>query len=251
VQNKQPFYWKGVLHELLCHPQYPEGANNQLLNGCYLLSTSTDGNRSQDLQKYLKDAAVLEDALKKEPQNARYMFYLGQSYRNGGDFHQALKAFEQRSRMGGEKSDVFFALFMVGVLQELLGYEKDICLESFIKAHKHCPHRPDPIYKIGQIHMTRGHFLKAYTTLKPYVFLYDLDDLTYLQTNIRDYLLPILFACAAYELKKYQECYETLKKVATLPSLPNEFKENIGKDLANLEILKGTAHSTETQSFPK
>jgi glycosyltransferase involved in cell wall biosynthesis len=248
IRNQSTLHWEGVLHEFICSTKEPAGSN--LFTEGHLLSISMDGNRSQDPQKFLKDAAILEKALEKEPYHARYMFYLGQSYRNAGDFHKALKAFEQRSRMGGEPTDVFFSLFMIGVLNEFLGNEEEICLQSFTKAHLHSPHRPDPVYKMGQIYMRRKEFLKAYDLLKPYVFLYDLEDVAYVQTNIRDYLLPILFVCAAYEIQKYQESYEILKKVSRLPSLHSDLREKIEKDLIHIEELRRKDGSTETQSFP-
>ncbi len=37
-------------------------------------------------KKYLKDALVLEEAVKEEPNNSRYVFYLAQSYRDYGDY---------------------------------------------------------------------------------------------------------------------------------------------------------------------
>jgi hypothetical protein len=57
------------------------------------------GGRRQDSEKFAKDAAVLETAslkepdnaryVLKEPDNARYVFCLAQSYRDAGQYEKA------------------------------------------------------------------------------------------------------------------------------------------------------------------
>jgi glycosyltransferase involved in cell wall biosynthesis len=235
VRNQSPLYWKGVIHEYICGPNGPEDIDGQIFAGGSILSVTADGNRSQDPNKYLKDAAVLEKALKEEPDNPRYMFYLGQSYRNANHYAPALEAFKKRSQMEGtDTGETFFSLFMVAVLQENLGYSQDACLESLIKAHEFKPSRPEPAYKMGQIYMARKENQKTYDLLKPYVFVYDLEDQSCIQADIRDFLLPILFSCTCYQTKRYEECYNTLKKISTLQKLPDQLKKEIEKDLAYL-----------------
>jgi glycosyltransferase involved in cell wall biosynthesis len=235
IRNQAPVRWKGVIHEYLCGPDGPEDIDGQIFSGGSIFSVTGDGNRSRDPDKYLKDAAVLEKVLEEEPDNARYMFYLGQSYRNANHYAPALEAFKKRSQMEStDKGETFFSLFMVGVMQENLGYSHDELLTSFIAAHEDRPSRHEPAYKMGQIYIARKEYQKTYELLKPYVFTYDLDDQASIQADIRDYLLPILFSCTCYQLKRYEECYSTLKKVSTLQRLPENLKKELEKDLAYL-----------------
>src|SRR6185312_1279595 len=69
--------WRGVLHEALVSPH---AAQAQFLRGLRIRVFS-DGARSQQSQqqKFLHDADVLRRALRDEPDNARYAFYLAQS----------------------------------------------------------------------------------------------------------------------------------------------------------------------------
>ena len=68
--------WVGVLHELLTCSNL---RSEQILDGVIRIYGG-DGHRSSDPKKYEKDALILEEALKKDPENTRYMFYLAQSY---------------------------------------------------------------------------------------------------------------------------------------------------------------------------
>jgi tetratricopeptide (TPR) repeat protein len=66
----------------------------------------TLGNRSkQDGNKYLKDAEVLLAEHLKDPENDRTVFYLAQSYRDGGNTTEAIKWYKKRVEMGKWKEE--------------------------------------------------------------------------------------------------------------------------------------------------
>src|SRR5438105_985796 len=60
--------------------------------------------------KYERDVALLTKGLKEEPKNTRYMFYLAQTYRDGGYMAQALQWYTQRAAAGGWEEEVFYSL---------------------------------------------------------------------------------------------------------------------------------------------
>jgi cytochrome c-type biogenesis protein CcmH/NrfG len=59
--------------------------------------------------KYQKDAELLEQALRQEPGNTRYAFYLAQSHYDAGDLERALEAYTRRAEMGGWEQEVFYS----------------------------------------------------------------------------------------------------------------------------------------------
>lgn len=94
----------GALHE------YPtnDKTNNKMIKlppEIYMVGR-TLGNRSkQDGNKYLKDAELLLAEVEKEPDNERYVFYLAQSYRDGGNIPEAIKWYKKRIEMGKWKEE--------------------------------------------------------------------------------------------------------------------------------------------------
>ena len=94
----------GVLHE---YPTNDKKDNKILkLPGEIYMVGRTMGNRSlQDGNKYLKDAATILKELEKEPDNERYMFYLAQSYRDGGNTEEAIKWYKKRVEAGKWKEE--------------------------------------------------------------------------------------------------------------------------------------------------
>lgn len=77
VRNDTISNWQGPVHEVLCPDSvavFTPDIHIQIVGG---------GDRSSNpLQKFLNDAKLLENELKKDPTNTRYKFYLAQSYKD-------------------------------------------------------------------------------------------------------------------------------------------------------------------------
>jgi hypothetical protein len=86
-----PWKYVGVLHEYpACDAPAPCLGR---IEGDYQVLSRRLGNRSRDPRKYEHDAAMLEAALAFEPENARYAFYLAQSWFDAGQFDKALEGY--------------------------------------------------------------------------------------------------------------------------------------------------------------
>jgi beta-1,4-mannosyl-glycoprotein beta-1,4-N-acetylglucosaminyltransferase len=93
INNKKKFIYQSVIHEYIA---CTEPAIGTILQGDYYVISGRSGNRSKDPLKYLKDAQVLEaahaEALeKKDDLYKRYAFYCANSYKDHGDYENAIK----------------------------------------------------------------------------------------------------------------------------------------------------------------
>lgn len=87
INSKPDWHWLGVLHEHV----YAEHVNTITpLSGLKYIYLS-GGARSRDPLTSRKDIQILQDGLKNEPENERYVFYLARSYSNIEDWDNALK----------------------------------------------------------------------------------------------------------------------------------------------------------------
>ena len=77
-----PDYWKwvGPVHEYLEYKGDKKNLIHGTLKGAFMIASSSEGARSTDPDKYLKDAMLLEEALAEDPSNTRNQFYLARSY---------------------------------------------------------------------------------------------------------------------------------------------------------------------------
>lgn len=141
VSAALPWRWRGVLHEYLdcgrtvAQPRVP---------GVWITVTP-DGARSTDPHKFAKDAAVLEQAVRDEPDNARYWFYLAQSWRDAGRPQRAAECYAQRAQMGGWQEEVWVALLQCAHLAVQLGQPHDQVVAAYLRAYEARPGRAESL----------------------------------------------------------------------------------------------------------
>jgi tetratricopeptide (TPR) repeat protein len=135
----------GVLHE---YPTNDKKDNKFLkLPPDIVMIGRTLGNRSKidGSEKYKRDAEVLLNALKDEPDNDRYVFYLAQSYRDAGMIPEAVEWYKKRFEMGKWAEETFVSAYNISRLT----HDK----EWAWKAHEICPHRSESL--VGYVYMCR------------------------------------------------------------------------------------------------
>ncbi len=139
VAERLPWRWVGVLHEYL---DCGKPVGRSLLAGP-LVRVHSDGARSQTgaAVKFAADARTLEAALATEPDNARYVFYLAQSYRDSEQWDAALVAYERRAGMGGWDEEVWYAGYSAALLAERLGRSAGEVIDRYLRAYEERPTR--------------------------------------------------------------------------------------------------------------
>jgi len=157
VSTTLPWHWEGVIHEYLTSSS-PHAW--QHLVGPQI-HVNHDGARARDAQTYLRDIAVLEQALKDEPGNTRYAFYLAQSLRDAGQLAPARERYLQRAGMGGWEEERWCAQFRAAQLGELLGLSAEQVRSEYLQAYQVRPSRAEPLYELARYHRQRQEYALA------------------------------------------------------------------------------------------
>lgn len=224
ISTQLPWKWTGVLHESL---------NTDIAkNSAFITDISTivvdhaPSGRFQDPQKYLKDAAVLENALKKEPENSRYVFYLAQSYMAAKNLELALKNYEKRVSMpSSDEQETFFALYNVGQIREKMGDYHE-ALDHFFKAYAFRPSRAEPLFRAAVVNRKIGNVEKAYILSKQALAISrPLDNCV--EHDTYDYAILIEFANCALLSGRWQEGLDASNKLLLNPNLPSEIRPHV------------------------
>ncbi|MCA3185482.1 MAG: glycosyltransferase family 2 protein [Cupriavidus sp.] len=158
VRARQPWRWEGVLHEFLTQ----DTAHTWQALPQATIVVARDGARARDPQTYLRDIATLEHAIRDEPANTRYRFYLAQSYRDAGKLDDALRVYGERATMGGWDEEVWFARFQVAVLRERVGESPAAVQAAYLDAYQQRPTRAEPLCELARYHRLRGEFALAH-----------------------------------------------------------------------------------------
>lgn len=248
INNKLNWHWKGVLHEVLESPEAKTaGYLNGIINICN--DESMVGGRSKipAKEKYLQDAKVFEEALKEEPDNSRYAYYLGQSYLAAEEYDLAKKAFETRVLMESEdKQETYLAMYNLGITFEKMG-NFDQALETFFKANALRPTRAEPLFRAAVIYRKQKNLLLGYL-LSKYALTLPRPTLDVcLEYTTYDYGLLIEEANCALLLGKFDEGLQACCELLANPDLPPDLRKLVA---ANCEIARSKVCETKKQIFP-
>ncbi len=227
INNHLPWRWQGVLHEYLhCN----QAKNCGMLEGMRNI-VRTDGARSQDPRKYYKDAEVLKAALKKEPDNSRYVFYLAQSYKDAGEPALALEQYQKRITMGGWEEEIFWSLYQIGMMQEKLEMPEEVVVESYDRAYKYRPSRLEALFQLVRYLRMKGNCREGYLAAQQGLPVEFPKDILFVQSWIYDYEFLLEFSVCAYWIEQYREAQLASLLILSKPNLPNHIKECVERNL--------------------
>jgi len=233
VKNDLDWKWTGVIHERLICPYNVPAA---ILDNTVIRADFLDGNRCMNPRKYHKDAEVLETALLTEPENADYVYYLGQSYFNAREYAKSIDAYSRRAAMGGWDQQTFWSLYMVGLIRQSIKDPIDSVIDSYCKAYQFRPSRAEPLFRIATLYLEKGNTILAYLVLKHAMTLPKPSDSVYVENWLYDYGLEGLFADSARIMGKREEYQGTLARLLTREKLPNALRERIISSLSQIGL---------------
>lgn len=165
--------YRGVVHEFPCRVD-SQPYTLECLLGDYFVDylhsrLHTTNDRGKNPLKYLRDAQRMEKALATENNKVyywRYVYYIGQSYFDYGDFAKAITFFRQHI-VGVRNADTYFCYFYIaGALQRLdqKDHEAEI-MENYLRGYVLEPQRAECPYFLARLHFESARYEKALSVL--------------------------------------------------------------------------------------
>lgn len=196
--NRKRWKYVGVLHE------YPECVDREEskahVSGSYYFVSGKSGARSQDPDKYRKDAAVLEKGLEKEPNNTRYAFYCANSYKDAVMKDKAIEKYKKVLEMNGWAEEKYLACVHI---YELSGKIREN-LHYLVEAISYSPDRLEAPFELIQHYCIRNmnKIAMAYYSLIQDYFenRFASDDVSrflFVKKEIGDFYLPYIMIIVA------------------------------------------------------
>ena len=220
--------WKyvGVLHEYAeCGGKNPPETDR--IFGDYHVTARTEGARNVGIttqEKYTKDAENLEEALKDEPENSRYVFYLAQSYFDSQQYEKSLEAYIKRAEMGGGEEEVFYSLYRAAMIKALLNRPWPEIQQQFLDAYDYRPLRAEPLYQIARIYrQVHDKPRLAYMFAKMALEIpYPKDDILFISDDVYKWQLLDEVGASAYYAGKPHVGYHACKRLIDEKLVPEE-----------------------------
>tara|TARA_Y100001963_G_C6774895_1_gene446848 strand:- start:1296 stop:2642 length:1347 start_codon:yes stop_codon:yes gene_type:complete len=241
----------GILHE------YAECKTKQQpfmlkLEGNYQITARTMGARNVGItveEKYSKDAILLEEALKEEPDNLRYQFYLAQSYFDSKQFEKAYHAYQKRVESGGWEEEVFYSLFRKAVCTALMDRPWPEIQQAFLDAYEYRPTRSEPLFQIARLYrMVHNRPRLAYAFAKMALDIpFPENDILFISDDVYRWQVLDEIGATAYYAGKPHVGYHACKRLIEEKLAPKEHMERIQENLKQYEIIVSQIQTQMTE----
>jgi len=236
--------WKyiGVLHEYAhCEKQ---SLRQEKIEGNYFLEARTLGQERNGgvtpVEKYSKDAILLEEELKKDPTNTRYQFYLAQSYFDSQQWDKAIQAYYKRVEMGGWEEECYYSLFRVALCEISKESPWPVVQQKFLDSYDYRPCRAEPLHAVARFLRMNGRPRAAYLFAKEASQIpYPQHDILFIDTNVYRWMALDELAATAFYTHDYKNGHaacEILLKQNRLP--PSEVERNQKNHAAYTEQIE-------------
>ena len=182
-----------------------------------------DGGAKSD--KFTRDIRLLQDALREDPKNTRYWFYLANSYKNSGAIEDAIKAYKKRIDLKGWVEEIFMSHLYMGECYELLE-DRASAMLTYLQGYHALPVRSETLYracvlsrKMGLYHVSQMMALQGKKIPIPsYPALF-------LETQVYTYLFDEEISIYSYYIHDYETGRKACEKIINDPHIDPDRKE--------------------------
>jgi glycosyltransferase involved in cell wall biosynthesis len=228
IKASLPWRYEGVLHEYL---ECGQKLDRQKLEGLRVVSY-TDGARNKDpVEKYVNDARILEQGLRDEPNNLRYVFYLAQSYRDAQDFDKAIETYERRASLGGWDEEVYYSLFQVAVLKQRAKRPAEAIVGAYLRAYQYRPSRAEALVELAAYYRGTKEWALAELFARAALTIAPSGDILFVDTAAYEWRSLDELAIATYYLGKYDESAALNRRLLSEGKIPASHHPRIQQNL--------------------
>ena len=183
----------------------------------------SDGAQTANLYGHIKTLiADLDEQPEGNPDTARDVFYIAQSYRGLRRFTEAIYWYNRRTTMTGSWEEAYYSMYMMGLCQAEIGYPWEVVEKNLLLAHKMRPERHEAIFEVIRQYRTNGDKFEGDEARKCYekaVKLakgvwdapYPSKDIMLVMKPIYLYYLPYEVGKSAFMIKQFdlaRRCFE-------------------------------------------
>ena len=184
------------------HEYYDFPANSKQGKLEHIIYIDDIGDGGSKADKFTRDIRLLKEGLEEEPTNGRYHFYIANSYKNTGQFKEAIEWYKKRVDLGGWHEEIFYSLFEIGnSYNELKDYERAIYY--WLEAWNKHPRRAESLYEIVKHYRIHSKHQLAQTFCDIGKSIpFPKDDLLFIKHNVYDHLFDYEQSILYYYTKK-------------------------------------------------
>jgi glycosyltransferase involved in cell wall biosynthesis len=237
VKGDREWRYMGSTHEYLT-TEGPEVVEK--LDAIVIHHHADSGTRAE---KFDRDLRLLAEDLRRDPNDARAVFYLAQTYRDLGRRAEAIELYERRVGMDGWDQETFYAMFQAGALRAERG-DWPAGMTALIAAWEYRPARLEPVYELASRLRVRGEYQKAHVFARWGVDQPQPGDSLFVWPWVYRWGLLFEYSITAYWVGEYHEALIACRRLLALEDLPKEYRQ---ATLRNLDHCLQRVRPTQRQ----
>lgn len=197
IRRDRPARYRGVTHEYLdVTPAHPVS-----FDGIWFRDHAAGANRPN---KFTRDIALLEQGLDAEPDNARYVFYLANSYFDSGDPATAMTYYDKRMQMGGWTEELFYSSYRIGQCHGQLGHDAEM-VTRYLHTYQLFPHRAEPLHALAMHYLRQSQHQLAFMFADAGSLVPEPDGALFIETEVYSWRLTDIMAVSLYWMGRHTE----------------------------------------------
>ncbi|MBM4107711.1 MAG: glycosyltransferase [Phycisphaerae bacterium] len=213
--------YRGVTHEYLDVGRFAR----PVLEGVWYLDHASGANR---VTKYERDVALLTEALRVDPADARSVFYLANSYFDMGDSAGAIPVYERRIDLGGWSEEQFYSSYRIGLCHGRLGHDAEM-IRRMLETFEKFPHRAEPLHALALHFQRQGQHRLAYHFAEIGSRILQPNGALFVEPEVYTWRLVDIMSVSLYWLKRPVEGAELSKRL--LEVVPADQRPRVFKNL--------------------
>ena len=218
--------WVGVTHEYAAWDY--DSCVEVRLEGEYHIEDRHLSARNLSGQKLERDRDLLLAEVERNPEDARSVFYLAETYLCSGDFVNARKWYARRAEMGGWDEDRYYAMCRIAESMSKLGEPWPDVQDAYLRAWEFRPTRAEPLYQIAYRYRLDQRYRLGYLFAKRAAEIpLPEQDTLFVRAEIYAWRAIDEQAVCASWIDKPAEAFTLYRRLLARPDLPDEDRQRI------------------------
>jgi len=162
------------------------------------------------------------------PEDARSVFFLAQSYFALGDFVNARKCFARRVEMGGRDEEVYFAMYRIAESMHELGAPWPDVQDAYLRASELRPTRAEALYAIACRYRLDQRYRLGYVFAKCAAEIpFPKEDTLFVRADIHAWRATDEQAVCASWIDMHAEAFTLWRRLLARPDVPEDDRQRI------------------------
>ncbi|OBI53711.1 hypothetical protein A5706_22230 [Mycobacterium sp. E796] len=217
--------YEGVVHETAV---WESDCVVGRIEGDYYVESRRLGARNQDAQKYARDRDLLLAEVERNPEDARSVFYLAQSYFDLEDFDNARKWYQRRIEMEGREEEVYYSMLRLAESVTRLEWPWLVVQDIYLQAWEFRPTRAEALHAIARRYREDQRYLPGHLFAQRAAQIpFPQNDCLFIGADVYAWRALDEQAVCASQLGMHAEAFMLCRRLLALSDIPDGDRQRI------------------------